>query len=166
MSSNEARLAEIRARLNAATEGPWESIDLDYEFNGERMNGGRGWWWVWQTAKRPYYAGVLEAEQDYTIAGEDGRTYHVAGAVGTVVADDGEGSDQEQADATFLAGARSDIPWLLDLIVQHEATIYQLESVLAEVTNVVDPIQVRGDLKSGWNMLRKEIRHALGINDG
>lgn len=49
---------------------------------------------------------------------------------------------------------------------QHEATIYQLESVIAEVTNLVDPIQVRGDLKSGWNMLRKEIRHALGSNDG
>lgn len=48
---------------------------------------------------------------------------------------------------------------------QHEATIYQLESVLAEVTNLVDPIQVRGDLKSGWNMLRKEIRNALGINE-
>lgn len=128
------QLRGILERAAAATEGPWESIDLDHEINGERMNGGKGWWWVWETAKRPYYGGVLEADRDYTISGQDGRVYHVAGGVGAVAADDGNGSHQEQADATFLAHARTDVPWLhsevtrQDNIIEAVLRLHQPES--------------------------------------
>lgn len=127
MNSNEERLAEIRARLGAATEGPWAVA-------------GRSWEIVQPAEDDPDRFDIM----DLPIAN----------------------AQERRSDAEFIAHARTDIPWLLDLVAQHEATIYQLESVLTEVTNLVDPIQVRGDLKSGWNMLRKEIRHTLGINDG
>lgn len=103
-----SRLQKLLDLAEAATEGPWEVVDLDHEINGTRMNeDGAGWWWVWRTAKKPYYGGVLENSTDYSIRGDDGRVYYVQGSVGELTVKDGSGHPQEKADGEFIAAART-----------------------------------------------------------
>lgn len=91
-------LAEIKARADAATEGPWVSHDLsDTVFNSEND---AGWWWVWQESKLPYYGGVLGPDAH-------GST---DGSIGEASITDARDGHQEKADAEFIAHARTDLP--------------------------------------------------------
>jgi len=104
-------LDEVQARIDAATPGPLVAVDLDAEIHGETVTGaGHGWWWVWEESKKPHYGGVLETLSDFTIRGaDDGRLYHVAGAVGEGVVSDGT-TPQARKDVEFFAAARTDLP--------------------------------------------------------
>jgi hypothetical protein len=107
------RLDAIEARAAAATEGPWVPIDLDREINGETVTGAdHGWWWVWREAAVPYYGGVLEADGDMDVRGDDGRIYRTVGGIGETSITDGT-TPQERTDAEFIAHARQDIPALV-----------------------------------------------------
>lgn len=97
----------IRARAEKATPGPWIKFDASDSNDVP-------WWWVWQESKLPYYGGVFEPDSDYTIKShDDGRLYHVSGAVGVSCVTDNKDLEQEEWDAEFIAHAREDIPALL-----------------------------------------------------
>lgn len=105
-----SRLKKILAQADAATEGPWEVIDLDHEINGQTLNEGRGCWWVWRTAKKPYYGGVVQNDTHYSVTGRhDGKVYYVDGGVGEVSTNDGSGTEQERLDGEFIAAARTNV---------------------------------------------------------
>lgn len=100
-------LEAIRARAERATPGPWIKFDASDSNDVP-------WWWVWQESKLPYYGGVFEPDSDYTIKShDDGRLYHVSGAVGVSCVTDNKDLEQEEWDAEFIAHAREDIPALL-----------------------------------------------------
>lgn len=93
-----ARLDEIKARADAATEGPWVPHDLsDAVFDSEND---AGWWWVWQESKLPHYGGVLGPDTHGSIDG----------SIGEASITDARDGHQEKADATFIAHARTDLP--------------------------------------------------------
>ena len=161
-AADSERVEQIRARVDAATEGPWEALDLDYEINGEAINPGSGWWWVWRTASKPHYGGVMEAETDFTIKGDDGRTYHVAGAVGETKIHDGE-SPQERIDAEFIAHARDDIPWLLALLAEQAATIEAVRTARAGHPRCELHEDDEGWVNCGWKRAVADIDTALGL---
>jgi hypothetical protein len=127
----------MRDRAAKATEGPWEPVDLDYEVNGETVTGAdHGWWWVWQSSKKPYYGGVLNDSTQFSVTStHDGKTYKVAGAVGEANISDGK-TKQEKLDAEFISAARTDVPrlarilWdLLDLLDEKDLADQYAEKV-------------------------------------
>lgn len=170
-------LYEIRDRAAKATEGPWEAMDLEYEIEGERMNpDGNGWWWVWQTAKKPYYGGVVGNDTKFSVRSDhDGKTYEVAGAVGEVNTDDGSGTVQEKLDAEFVSAARTDVPrlaellWdLLDLLDEKDMADQYAERVgyrdgnpgLIEVSEIRDLLEGRFHMSSDEDA-QKAVEDAL-----
>ncbi len=99
------RIARIRERVDAATEGPWVIRDMsDTEYRGPED--GTGWWWVWQESRLPHYGGVAEISES---SDQDGGILQAA-------IDDNRTGVQEHADAEFIANAREDVPFLLEEI--------------------------------------------------
>lgn len=117
-------LDAIEARANAATEGPWECLDLsDADFDSKNE---RGWWWVWRAGIQ-HYAGVLNT-----------RDRDEAGVIGEASITDSDDGDQERADAEFIAHARTDVPALVAEVRAERAKLekvfqYCLDSAYADI---------------------------------
>lgn len=113
--------AQIRARVDAATEGPWVVFDMDEaeKRRGEPLNEpGQGWYFVWSEPRLPYYGAVLEPYRENEAA------------IGSACIDDSEGGAREQADATFIAHARTDVPLLLDEVARLRAALDRVREVI------------------------------------
>lgn len=109
--------AAIRARLEAATPGPWVVFDMDdaEKRKDEPLNEpGQGWYWVWSEPRLPYYGAVLEPERDHPAA------------IGSAAINDSEGGAQEQADAEFIAHARTDVERLLAALDEARAEVAEI----------------------------------------
>ena len=117
--ATELDTAAIRARLEAATPGPWVVFDMDdaEKRKDEPLNEpGQGWYWVWSEPRLPYYGAVLEPERDHPAA------------IGSAAINDSEGGAQEQADAEFIAHARTDVERLLAALDEARAEVERLHS--------------------------------------
>ena len=113
-------LDAIEARLEAATPGPWTAQNLEAD------HGHQGIFWVSNLS-----------EGSKTIAEVDAN-------------DDGVEVVWSFKDAEFIAHARTDIPFLLDLVRKQEDLL----------TAVLDLANVSG--RRGWRINADDIRKTLG----
>ena len=102
------RVAAIRERLDAATEGEWR-------IEKERESGEFG-------SQGPEYVVGVSAY---------GPMHERYGCMPIFRFDDDYGNDQG-ADATFIAHAHADIPWLLSELATAQATIERLQGALGD----------------------------------
>lgn len=100
--AGDERLAEIRARVEAATPGPWKVDDLTGELGDEDKE------WCGEVAVRE---GCSEDDCEGHITA-DGEYTWVAGPA----YNEAEGLYWNRADAAFVACAREDVPYLLQRI--------------------------------------------------
>lgn len=91
-------LQEQLAICEKATPGPWvpyQPADDD------------GWWWVWQESTLPFYGGIA----DLSMRERAGSIAHAC------IKDSEAGAEQEKADATFIAAARTNYPLCLQKLL-------------------------------------------------
>lgn len=121
--TDQQRIAEIAARCERATPGPWEYFDNG--FDGE----------IRSTTARSKYIG----EPKIICGGEPC-----------------EGRIDNCPDAHFIAHAREDIPYLLDLLAEREKEIGRLQSIINSpaVAYMSSPI---GDLPIDSTGMRKAV---------
>lgn len=93
-------IEDVKRLLAAATPGPFEAYDpMADEHPGEPP-----WYWVWRTAKKPYYGGTLKMNPPsiFDKVGDKDLNEHGMASVETT---DGRDPAQEKADAEFFAAA-------------------------------------------------------------
>lgn len=118
----DARLRQIDARERAVTPGTWIA------FRPDDGDGELAWWWVWREERLPNYGGVLQIDREPDNSVND----YARGGVGSIETTDQRDPVQEEADAIFIAGARSDIPWMSATIKALQARHQAVISVLAD----------------------------------
>lgn len=114
-TTDSERVAQIRARVNAATDGPWVTHDVS-ETKGEEP-----YYWVWQESKLPYYGAVF-------LTGDPCEPH---GSIGEVPVAGATGNAQENANSEYIAHSRQDIPFLLDLVATQAATLERVRDLHA-----------------------------------
>ena len=114
------RVAAIRERLDAATEGEWR-------IEKERESGEFG-------SQGPEYVVGVSAY---------GPMHERYGCMPIFRFDDDYGNDQG-ADATFIAHAHADIPWLLSELATAQATIERLQGALEAIIAHDEPTHEPG----------------------
>lgn len=129
-TTTDDRIAEIQQRTDAATAGPWVTLDMGDNITTADVERKPGWWWVWQESRLPWYGGVLEV-QDY--GAEYGSPTDPTGAVGAASITDNRDSEQERSDAEFIAAARQDVPWLLAELVSAKGQIEAATNYAAKI---------------------------------
>jgi hypothetical protein len=103
------RIADIRARVEAATPGPWERGIYDGHASVR----------VKDTYKPVAEHVCCDTYEDVSI---DGYRY--------TAKDCSRGGPMNRQDADFVANARADVPWLLDRLERAEALLRRMQPLL------------------------------------
>jgi hypothetical protein len=116
------RLAEIRARLDAATPGPWGWNSYNGVYSGPLIQADARLEAEHEAAGAPW-------DEDGEPSGEwRSRFADVAPRVCSVPPSYGDtATGRHAADAQFIAHARADIPWLLEQLAAQTARLTALE---------------------------------------
>ena len=128
------RLDEIQKRANAATAGPWVPHRID-DFDQ---------WFVWKQSSLPYYGMVVDLDRS-----------DMPECIGETCISDGRNEQQDEADATFIAIARTDVP---DLV----AEVRRLQSENAELSRLRAAV---GHMQQELNTLRAREMNIDDITD-
>jgi len=133
-------LSALRAIAEAATPGPWVTLDMggpEYTSSNDE-----GWWWVWQESRLPYYGGVLEPERHTPDCPGKPSVCCTGGALFSANITDNNDGVQEKADAEFAAAFNPEtVLALLDRLETAEAERDALAAKVAAVEVYVDLMQ-------------------------
>ena len=134
MSAAAERVEQILARVEAATEGPWESSCWD--------------------------SGHSHFEMSCTVVTQDAGD-HIADLNGLVrLGNELRAQDDGRHDAEFIAHARDDVPWLLARLADQATTIAEQAATIQRVRALIPPNPEL--IEAGYAVPATDLLAALG----